>query len=77
MSWIDEYKSKMQTPEQAVRMIRSGDRVYYGGNAAVPRALVNALVDRAEELQDVQLNHVLLLGKDPLSAPEMEGLRVF
>ncbi|MBU1701749.1 MAG: 4-hydroxybutyrate CoA-transferase [Candidatus Eisenbacteria bacterium] len=73
MSWIDDYKSKSQTAEQAVRMIRSGDKVYYGGNAAVPKALVNALVNRAEELENVQLNHVLLLGKDPLSAPEMEG----
>jgi acyl-CoA hydrolase len=73
MSWIDEYKRKSRTADEAVRLIRSGDCVYYGGNAAIPRALVDALARRRDELEDVQLNHVLLLGDDPLSAPEMAG----
>lgn len=60
-------------PHEAVRLIQSGDRVYYGGNAAIPQALVRALAARRDELRDVQLNHVLLLGEDPLSAPEMVG----
>jgi acyl-CoA hydrolase len=73
MNWLDDYKSKKETPQQAVARISSGDRVYYAGNAAIPQALVRALAARGEELGDVQLNHVLLLGEDPLSAPEMEG----
>ncbi len=73
MSWLDDYKSKLQTPAQAVGRIQSGDRVYYGGNAAIPQALVRALAERGPELENVQLNHVLLLGKDPLSTPEMAG----
>jgi len=59
------------TPQQAVHQIHSGDRVYYGGNAAIPWALVRALAERADELKDVQLNHVLLVGDDPLSDPAM------
>jgi acyl-CoA hydrolase len=47
--------------------------VYYGGNAAIPQALVRALAQRRDELTNVQLNHVLLIGEDPLSAPGMEG----
>jgi acyl-CoA hydrolase len=73
MNWLDDYKSRLQSPEEAVRRINSGDRVYYGGNAAIPRALVDALARRGDELKDVQLNHVLLLGEDPLSSPDMAG----
>jgi 4-hydroxybutyrate CoA-transferase len=73
MNWLDDYKSKLRNPADAVGMIRSGDRVYYGGNAAIPQALVRALAERRDELHDVQLNHVLLIGDDPLSAPGMEG----
>lgn len=73
MSWLDDYRGRLETPEQAVRRISSGDRVYYGGNAAIPQALVRALAGRRDELEDVQLNHVLLLGDDPLSAPGTEG----
>jgi acyl-CoA hydrolase len=63
----------MRTAEEAVAFIKSGDRVYYGGNAAIPQTLVRALASRRADLQDVQLNHVLLLGEDPLSHPEMAG----
>jgi len=73
MNWLDDYKSKLMGAAEAVRMIRSGDRVYYGGNAAIPQALVNALAERKDELDSVQLNHVLLLGEDPLSEPGMAG----
>ena len=71
--WLSEYKSKKRSAREAVDLIASGDRVYYGGNAAIPWALVRALAERRDELENVQLNHVLLLGQDPLSAPGMEG----
>jgi 4-hydroxybutyrate CoA-transferase len=73
MNWLDDYRSKLQSPEEAVRQIESGDCVYYAGNAAIPQALVRALAERVDELRDVQLNHVLLVGQDPLSQPGMEG----
>jgi acyl-CoA hydrolase len=73
MSWIDEYKKKLVSAEEAVAVIKSNDRVYISGNAATPYTLMKALAARKEELQDVELVHVLLLGEDPLSAPEMEG----
>jgi acyl-CoA hydrolase len=73
MNWLDDYRSKLQSPEEAVQQIASGDCVYYAGNAAIPQALVRALAGRVDDLQDVQLNHVLLVGQDPLSQPGMEG----
>jgi len=73
MTWLEDYKSKLIPAEEAVSVIESGDCVYYGGNAAIPMGLVRALADRYEELRDVMLTHVLLIGDDPLSRPEMEG----
>ena len=73
MNWLHDYRSKLRTAAEAVGMIASGDRVYYAGNAAIPQTLVRALAARRDELHDVQLNHVLLIGDDPLSAPGMEG----
>ena len=73
MNWLDDYRSKLETAAEAVGRIKSGDRVYYAGNAAIPQTLVKALSLRKDELDDVQLNHVLLVGKDPLAEPEMEG----
>ncbi len=73
MSWLDDYNAKLATAADAVAIVKSGDRVYYGGNAAIPLALVEALAQRRDELEDVQLSHVLLLGKDLLSEPGMEG----
>ncbi len=72
MNWLDDYRSKLQSAADAVARIDSGDRVYYAGNAAIPQTLVRALSDRKDELTDVQLNHVLLVGTDPLSQPGME-----
>lgn len=73
MSWVDEYKKKLVSAEEAVSDIKSGQRVYISGNAATPYVLVKSLSARKDELKDVELVHVLLLGDDPFSRPEMQG----
>lgn len=73
MSWVDEYKKKLVVAEDAVAEIKSNQRVYISGNAATPYVLAEALAARKDELQSVELVHVLLLGDDPFSKPEMEG----
>jgi len=72
MNWIDQYKKKLSTPEEAVAVVKSGNKIFISGNAATPFVLINALAARKEELEDVEVNHVLLLGEDPLSKPGME-----
>ena len=73
MSWVEDYKKKLVTAEEAVADIKSGNRIYISGNAATPYVLMNALASRKDELKDVELTHVLLIGKDPLSSREMHG----
>jgi acyl-CoA hydrolase len=73
MKWMEDYKSKLATAEQAVALIKSGDKIFTSGNAAAPYVLVNALAQRQDELKDVGVFNLLLLGEDPLSKPEMRG----
>lgn len=58
--------------EQAVGVVRSGDRVYVHGGAATPHALIDALVARAAELRGVELVHLHTEGEAPYTAPGME-----
>lgn len=73
MLWVESYKKKCVSAEEAVSAVKSGDRIYISGNAATPFILINALAARRDELEDVEINHVLLLGEDALSAPGTEG----
>lgn len=72
MSWREDYKNKLRSPEEAVKAVMPGDYVYLGGNAAVPRIVMNALAERVDELTNVTLSHVLLIGDDPFSKAGME-----
>jgi len=73
MSWVDDYKKKLVSAEDAVADIKSGNRVYISGNAATPYVLMKALASRKDELKGIELVHVLLIGEDPLSSREMFG----
>jgi len=73
MSWFDSYKKKICSLEETVSVVKSKDRIYISGNAATPFKLMEALARRKDELQDVEVAHVLLFGDDPLSKPGMEG----
>src|SRR5579883_163647 len=52
---------------KAVAAISSGQRVFVHGGAATPLILLNALYERAGELQDVELCHMHLMGDIPHS----------
>ena len=73
MSWYDDYKKKCCPVEEAVSVVNSNKRIYISGNAATPFQLMEGLAQRKEELQNVEIAHLLLLGDDPLSKPGMEG----
>ena len=56
MDWREEYKRKLVAPEEAVKVIKSGDRVVFG--QPDPLALGLALADRAEELKEVRIQGI-------------------
>ncbi len=56
-NWRERYASKLTTPEEAVRVVRSGDRVVIGMHYQTPLALCRALAARADELSDVEIEN--------------------
>jgi 4-hydroxybutyrate CoA-transferase len=54
MDWQEDYKRKMVTPEEAISVIKSGDRVAFV-QGMEPLALGLALAARKEELRDVTI----------------------
>jgi len=67
------YERKFVTAAEAVAVIRSGDRVYIHPGCAVPQVLVEAMVERYQELQDVEVCHLLGVGEAAYVRPEMHG----
>ncbi len=58
MSWMDEYKSKLVTADEAVKVVKSGDVVHYGEFVMNSHILDAALAKRKEELQAVVVKTV-------------------
>ena len=77
MSWEEIFRTRTVTPEEAVRSIQSGQRLFLTGNCSVPQKVLAALVNRAPELRSVEIIQVLTIGGTDYVAPAMEGhLRV-
>jgi acetyl-CoA hydrolase len=66
------YNQKLTTSDEAVKQIKSGDNVIVQPGCAVPSELVRAMVRRKDELQDVTLYHILIVGDLPYLQPGME-----
>jgi 4-hydroxybutyrate CoA-transferase len=74
---MEENASRVCTAEEAVALIKSHSRVFLSGNCSVPRQILGALVDRAQELTGVEIIQVLTVGDASYVAPELAGhLRV-
>ncbi len=72
--WVEQYKNKIVTAEEAVRAIQSNQRVFLTGNCSIPQKTLQALVDYAPNLENVEICSALTIGKAPdYLAPELEG----
>ncbi len=50
--------------EEAVKVVQSGNRVFVHGGAATPTILLKSLLDRHEELKNVEIVSITTMGKD-------------
>ncbi len=73
MDYLAEYKSKLCTADEAVKIVKSGDWVDYGTNLSFPELLDEALAKRKEELRDVKIRGNLIL--NPIKVVESDPLR--
>ena len=74
MNWREEYRNKCVDAAEALKPVRSGDRVWVHSNCATPATLLNALVARAGELRDVEIVHMKTLGDAAYTKPEYAGI---
>ncbi len=72
MNWLDIYRSHTTTADEAVRDIRSGDRVWVHPGCNTPVRLIDAMVARAPELDNVEVVHILTLADAPYVNQGME-----
>ena len=73
MSWSVNYKRKLMNAGDALRCVESGMRVYIHPGCAEPELLVEALMERAPFVRDVEIIHLMTMGSAPYVAPEMAG----
>lgn len=73
MDFTSEYRSKLCTPDEAVKAVKSGDWVDYTSNVCFPTLLDDALAKRKEELTDVKIRGNLLFG--PIRTVECDPAR--
>lgn len=80
MNWEAIYRRKVTSADTALAQVKSGDRVYIGGGAGVPVALIEALTRCAEEgngrptLRDVEITHVLTFAEAPYVEAKYETI---
>lgn len=72
MDWKEIYKSRLVSAREAVKHIQSGNRVVFGHCIGEPPALVEALVENKEAYQDVEIVHMVAMGKGTYTQPGME-----
>lgn len=63
--------SKYVTAAEAVKVVKSGDRVYVQAAAATPSVLTRALTERAAELKSVEICHLHTEGEALYANPEL------
>ena len=66
------YSKKLTTADDAVKRIKSGDNIVVQPGCAVPLELVRSMVRRKDELENVTIYHILIVGELPYVNPGME-----
>lgn len=69
-NWRELYQSRLTTAEEAVKRIKSEDRVVLTHAVAEPAALVEAMVHNAEAYRHVTISSMVYLGKGDFAKPE-------
>lgn len=69
---LRNYSSKVVSAEEAVSVIKSNDIIVVHSNCAMPYKLIDAMVERRANLENVKLIHALSVGKLSYLQPGME-----
>src|SRR3990170_7479385 len=72
-AWLAAYRAKRQTADEALTTLKSGMRVYVHPGCAVPETLIEAMMRRGRDVENVDVVHLFTLGAAPYADPEWEG----
>lgn len=72
LSWREIYKSRNCSAAEAVKSIRSGDTVVLAHCAGEPPVVVEAMVANYKQYENVEIKHMVSLGKGGYAQPGME-----
>jgi len=72
MDWNSIYQARVTSAEEAVKSIKTGNRIFMTGNVSVPQKLLAALVDYAPHLKDVEICQALSIGPADYVKPGLE-----
>lgn len=70
--WIKKYHSKLVSADEAAKVIKSNDKIVIQPGCAAPLELIKAMVRRKDELTNVDIFHILIVGDLPYLQPGME-----
>lgn len=62
MTIMEQYRAKLKSPDEAVKLVKDGDWVDYGSNNSFPHILDQALAKRKDELGTVYVRGNLIQG---------------
>lgn len=65
--WADNYLEKLRTPDEAMHLIRPGQRVFLGSACGEPQALAQALADHAHLFTGLEIVRMLSHESAPLT----------
>lgn len=71
MGWQEIYKQKLVSAEDAVKHIQSGNRVVTGHAVSEPVQLVDAMLKNKDQYRNVEIVHMVAMGKGEYTKPEM------
>ncbi|MBR5234276.1 MAG: acetyl-CoA hydrolase/transferase family protein [Clostridia bacterium] len=73
MVWKEIYESKLASPEEAIKLIKSGDRVVTSFGCCEPLGIERVLVEHYKDYNDVQVTSMLLIGETLWVRDEVKG----
>ena len=72
MGWENDYQNKRMEADQALDFVCSGERIVIGHACGEPSHLVETMVSKAEQYENVELVHMVAMGKAGYAQPGME-----
>ena len=73
MDWNNMYQKRLTTSQEAVKRIKSGDRISISHAAGEPTHIIDAMVANREAYRDVEICHMVPLGECAYAQTGMEA----